>query len=322
MKKLFPIAPIKTASLALLVAFPILFQSCCCFFDDLSNCSKNRVVFSYLADASSEVLPKYIESIDYYLYDGETDKLLETYHLDKQNIAAAEGELPGINLKLTTGKTYRTVAIGNVAGLTKLENTNNYSQATMGEPNGYQVAKTLMGNDRLYLGQKEITGAQGTNTVIDTVAFSSAHVRFHFRVLHAPDEVFGKTKPYTIRLTAMAPLTNTSNGVCHTDVRNLELLPIEGKIKAKVNNKETELRVFQGDMNSLRFENSTPSRIQLVYNPTGTMLCDASLADFLTSYNLQVSGKNEVDLYISFAYKGLVVTVAPWVENPATPIVQ
>lgn len=99
-----------------LLLVPVLVTGC--IKDDFDDCDNVTIYFQYLADGDEDVLYRYMDKVDLYVFD-ESGHILGsgTYNQDQlSNFAAVP------SFKLTPGKRYKVVAVGNAYDATQVVN--------------------------------------------------------------------------------------------------------------------------------------------------------------------------------------------------------
>ena len=141
-------------------------------------------------DGDEDVLYRYMDKVDLYVFD-ESGHILGsgTYNQDQlSNFAAVP------SFKLTPGKRYKVVAVGNAYDATQVVNLQAtsfddiYIQSPLWDGDGGNVVNT---HDDNYLGQEEFQMPEGEFVVYrDTVTLYSAHIDTDIRItgLPAPSE--------------------------------------------------------------------------------------------------------------------------------------
>ena len=171
-----------------LLLVPVLVTGC--IKDDFDDCDNVTIYFQYLADGDEDVLYRYMDKVDLYVFD-ESGHILGsgTYNQDQlSNFAAVP------SFKLTPGKRYKVVAVGNAYDATQVVNLQAtsfddiYIQSPLWDGDGGNVVNT---HDDNYLGQEEFQMPEGEFVVYrDTVTLYSAHIDTDIRItgLPAPSE--------------------------------------------------------------------------------------------------------------------------------------
>ena len=100
----------------IMLLVPVLVTGC--IKDDMDDCHNVTIYFQYLADGDKDVLYQYMDKVDLYVFD-ESGHILGvgTYNQDQLSSFSA---VP--SFKLTPGKRYKVVAVGNAYDHTKVVN--------------------------------------------------------------------------------------------------------------------------------------------------------------------------------------------------------
>lgn len=90
-----------------------------CIKEDLSECYKDNVIiyFEYKADGETDVLSKYMDKVDLYVFD-ESNHILGKGEYNKEQLVNFEA-VP--SFKLEPGR-YKVVAVGNAYDMTEVVN--------------------------------------------------------------------------------------------------------------------------------------------------------------------------------------------------------
>ena len=169
-----------------LLLVPVLVTGC--IKDDFDDCDNVTIYFQYLADGDEDVLYRYMDKVDLYVFD-EGGHILGsgTYNQEQLSSFAA---VP--SFKLTPGRRYQVVAVGNAYDATQVVNLDatSFDDIFIQHPN-WGTGEAVTGHDHNYLGQEVFQMPQGEFVVYrDTVTLYSSHIDVDIRVtgLPAPDE--------------------------------------------------------------------------------------------------------------------------------------
>ena len=168
-----------------LLLVPVLVTGC--IKDDFDDCDNVTIYFRYLADGDEDVLYKYMDKVDLYVFD-ESGHILGsgTYNQEQLSSFAA---VP--SFKLTPGRRYRVVAVGNAYDATQVVNLDatSFDDIFIQHPN-WGTAVAVTNHDHNYLGQEDFRMPEGEFTVYrDTVTLYSSHIDVAVSItgLPAPD---------------------------------------------------------------------------------------------------------------------------------------
>ena len=169
-----------------LLLVPVLVTGC--IKDDFDDCDNVTIYFQYLADGDEDVLYRYMDKVDLYVFD-ESGHILGsgTYNQEQLSSFAA---VP--SFKLTPGRQYQVVAVGNAYDATQVVNleATSFDDIFIQHPN-WGTGEAVTEHDHNYLGQKTFRMPDGEFQVYrDTVTLYSSHIDVDIRVtgLPAPQE--------------------------------------------------------------------------------------------------------------------------------------
>ena len=169
-----------------LLLVPVLVTGC--IKDDFDDCDNVTIYFQYLADGDEDVLYRYMDKVDLYVFD-EGGHILGsgTYNQEQLSSFAA---VP--SFKLTPGRRYQVVAVGNAYDATQVVNVEatSFDDIFIQHPN-WGSGEAVTTHDHNYLGQEVFQMPAGEFTVYrDTVTLYSSHIDVDIRVtgLPAPTE--------------------------------------------------------------------------------------------------------------------------------------
>ena len=171
-----------------LLLVPVLVTGC--IKDDFDDCDNIAIYFRYLADGDEDVLYRYMDKVDLYVFD-ESGHILGSGSYNQEELSHFAA-MP--SFKLTPGRRYQVVAVGNAYDATEVVNLEATSfddifiQSPLWDGSGPEVVTT---HDDNYLGQKVFQMPAGEFVVYrDTVTLYSAHIDTDIRItgLPAPTE--------------------------------------------------------------------------------------------------------------------------------------
>lgn len=196
-----------------------------CIKDSYDDCDNVTIYFQYLADGDEDVLYRYMDKVDLYVFD-EGGRILGsgTYNHEQLTHFAA---VP--SFKLTPGRRYKVVAVGNAYGHTQVVNleATSFDDIFIQHPN-WGNGDVVTNHDDNYLGQEIIEIPDGEFVMYrDTVTMRSAHIDVDIRVtgLPAPEEAaawLGVTKaegglPISLRVEHSNVQTSFNNEVAGSE---------------------------------------------------------------------------------------------------------
>lgn len=184
-----------------------------CIKESLEDCNNAVFYLQYLADGDEDVLSKYIGKVDLYVFD-ENEQLLgqRSYSHDVLKNHAA---LP--SFKLTRGKQYKIVALGNAFDNTEVVNFESHDlDAIYLQSTSYGRGEFISGNDHNYLGEKFVTIPLREGQVLyDTITLRSAHINIDLRVSGGSLPKPGRNGevPYEVRFENSRPQVSLMNRI-------------------------------------------------------------------------------------------------------------
>ena len=165
-----------------LLLVPVLVTGC--IKDDFDDCDNVTIYFQYLADGDEDVLYRYMDKVDLYVFD-ESGHILGsgTYNQEQLSSFAA---VP--SFKLTPGRRYQVVAVGNAYDATQVVNleATSFDDIFIQHPN-WGTGTEVTEHDHNYLGQEVFQMPAGEFVVYrDTVTLYSSHIDVDIRVTGLP----------------------------------------------------------------------------------------------------------------------------------------
>lgn len=155
-----------------------------CIKDDYEDCDNIAIYFQYLADGDTDVLYRYMDKVDLYVFD-ESGHILGNGTYDREQLSNFAA-MP--SFKLTPGRRYQVVAVGNAYDDTQVVNLNatSFDDIFIQHPN-WGGADVVNDHDHNYLGQKVLQMPEGEFVVYrDTVTLYSSHINVDIRVTGLP----------------------------------------------------------------------------------------------------------------------------------------
>ena len=165
-----------------LLLVPVLVTGC--IKDDFDDCDNVTIYFQYLADGDEDVLYRYMDKVDLYVFD-ESGHILGsgTYNQEQLSSFAA---VP--SFKLTPGRRYQVVAVGNAYDATQVVNLDatSFDDIFIQHPN-WGTGEAVTEHDHNYMGQQVFQMPEGEFVVYrDTVTLYSSHIDVDIRVTGLP----------------------------------------------------------------------------------------------------------------------------------------
>lgn len=186
-----------------------------CIKEDFDDCDNVTIYFQYLADGDTDVLYQYIKKIDLYVFD-ENGHIMGVGHYNEDELKTFSVKP---SFKLTPGRKYKVVAVGNAYERTEVVNLttkNRFNEIYLQHPS-WGSAEEVDGHDHNYIGQKEFFIPGGEFTVYrDTVTLYSAHINVEVEIngLPAPGN---EGMPYKLKFEQSNAQTNFEGNVNEAD---------------------------------------------------------------------------------------------------------
>ena len=194
----------------MLLLVPVLTTGC--IKDNLDDCHNVTIYFQYLADGDKDVLYQYMDKVDLYVFDEGGHILgVGTYNQDQlKNFSA----IP--SFKLTPGRRYKVVAVGNAYDHTQvvnLESSTSFDEIYIQSPY-WGVPDPVINHDDNYLGQQEFVMPEGNLTMYrDTVTLYSAHVDVDIEITGLPAPQTRGELPVSVRIENSNAQTSFNNEI-------------------------------------------------------------------------------------------------------------
>lgn len=194
----------------MLLLVPVLVTGC--IKDDLEDCHNVTIYFQYLADGDQDVLYQYMDKVDLYVFDEGGHILgVGTYNQDQLSSFSA---VP--SFKLTPGKRYKVVAVGNAYDHTKvvnLESETDFNNIYIQDVN-WGIDPVTTNHDDNYMGQKEFVMPDGNYVMYhDTVTLYSSHVDVDIEITGLPAPQTRSTLPISVRIENSNAQTSFNNEI-------------------------------------------------------------------------------------------------------------
>ncbi len=288
---------IRTISMLLLLVL-----AAGCINDDMSECERTYLYFSYKGDGVTQILNQKIGKVNLYVFDSE-NHLVQTKIVDQNELITRQST----RLKLEPGD-YRIVCVGNPYNDTRVSDLNagNMGNILFAHP-GYFDSTPINTNDSLYFASKIIT-VPDTYWVRDTIPFSSSHIKVSVEVRGLGSAPNGGPSA-TLVVNNLFPYTDFTNSA------GGELCSYHPTMTYNESSMNMTAR-----FNIFRIGNENPVTFDLVY-PSGEILHSLRLEDFLLANPSIDITKNEVliPILIKFSSIGVTVTVPDWYIEDLNP---
>lgn len=306
----------------ILLAWVVCVLAIGCIKEDYDDCDNVVIYFQYLADGETNVLNDYITKVDLYVFD-EGGHIMGVGHYSEDELKRYAA-IP--SFRLTPGKKYRVVAVGNAFNRTEVENLTSetdFNKIFIQHPAWGSGEGKVDGHDHNYLGQLDFTmpGDENFTVYRDTVTLYSAHINVDIEIngLPAPDALGeGGEIPYELRIEESNAQTDF-NGDINMEEKGT-CYPALIYDKERNCYRTDDLCLFRMNDHAGHFdEEYCEHRLVLIDKRTGKRLVDDSI------YNYVNDNKDEIDLTkqeatlpieINFHTLGVVIKVPDWyIEN-------
>ena len=308
----------------LILLLVVLVLPTSCIKEDFDDCDNVTIYFQYLADGEKDVLYQYMKKVDLYVFD-EGGHIMGVGHYNEDELSRFAAKP---SFKLTPGRKYKVVAVGNAYERTEVVNVaseTDFSNIYLQHP-AWGTDDQVDGHDHNYLGLKEFyIPAEGGFTVFrDTVTLYSAHVNVEIEIngLPAPDAVrAGEEIPYSLMI-------EQSNA--QTD--------FEGNINMEEKGTCYPTLIYDYDRNCYRTDDLTLFRMDdhhghidlsccehelvLVDNRTGDEMIRGNIYNYLKYFEDEIDiTKQEATLPIAINFYNLVgeITIPDWIIVDGKP---
>ena len=306
----------------ILLAWVVCVLAIGCIKEDYDDCDNVVIYFQYLADGETNVLNDYITKVDLYVFD-EGGHIMGVGHYSEDELKRYAA-IP--SFRLTPGKKYRVVAVGNAFNRTEVENLTSetdFNKIFIQHPAWGSGEGKVDGHDHNYLGQLDFTmpGDENFTVYRDTVTLYSARINVDIEIngLPAPDALGeGGEIPYELRIEESNAQTDF-NGDINMEEKGT-CYPALIYDKERNCYRTDDLCLFRMNDHAGHFdEEYCEHRLVLIDKRTGKRLVDDSI------YNYVNDNKDEIDLTkqeatlpieINFHTLGVVIKVPDWyIEN-------
>lgn len=295
----------KLNVITILSLFVVLLSVTGCIKENMDDCKgKVSLRFRYVGDGTTDIFPEKIDQVTLYVYSAEDGSLVSTVICDKSQLNTYQG----IDLDLFPGN-YKIVCWGNAFDATEIREPEKKIAAP-----GYFSGEEIATNDPLYYGTLDFNVPATLVHQDYTCDFESAHINIEVRL-----EGF---------VGAVVPGFNSENtsialGMAHlpsfTDFSNVPSATEQSVYYPVLEVASDDPESYVTQYNVLRFGNDTPAVLQLFVGSDRTVVQEFSLADFLSEYNIQVEGRNEVTISILLRASTVGVEIIDWDKENVDP---
>lgn len=261
-----------------------------CIDEDIDDCfSINKLTLSYKGDGTTEIFPDKICRVEMYVFDAE-NKCVNSMTLSDEEVASRTVELP----PLKAGD-YRIVCVGNTHD-TEVEGTDTGDFSRMlFAANGYFDGKAVSGNDSLYYATIPYTVLPFTGLPEDdqhkTIEFAASHYDLSVEAAGIPGLAAGTT----IEVSGVSPCTDFENRA-------------GGEAADYLLETTYEAGLLSARTNIMRHTNHEDVNVYL-RAPSGEILAQVNLAEFLAAHPIIDCSKQEVLIPIRFEFKSGAITI-------------
>lgn len=300
----------------MLLLVPVLVTGC--IKDNLDDCHNVTIYFQYLADGDKDVLYQYMDKVDLYVFDEGGHILgVGTYNQDQLSSFSA---VP--SFKLTPGRRYKVVAVGNAYDHTKVVNltsSTSFDNIYIQDVN-WGIDPVTTNHDDNYLGQQEFVMPEGNLTMYrDTVTLYSAHVDVDIEITGLPAPQTRGEMPVSVRIENSNAQTSFNNeinldekGTCYP-----ELIYDEERGCYRTD----DFALFRMD-NSGNLHPDWCEHELVVADAEGTELFRGSIYDFITRNREYIDiTKQEAYLPIEIQFNeiGITIKLPAWYVEDIDP---
>lgn len=310
----------------ILMALVVIVLATGCIKDDYDDCDNVTIYFQYLADGNKDVLYQHMKGVDLYVFD-EGGHIMGVGHYNEdelKNFAAKP------SFKLTPGRKYKVVAVGNAYERTEVVNLTSeteFNKIYIQHP-AWGTDEEVDGHDHNYMGQHEFYIPKKNEFTMyrDTLTLYSAHINVEIEVngLPAPDGTrAGDEIPYKLMIEQSNAQTdfdgniNTDSDAKGTCYPNLIY-------DAERNCYRTDnLALFRmDDHNGHIDEECCEHELVLVEKATGKELVRGNIYNYLKYYEDEIDiTKQEaiLPIAINFSNVDVNITLPDWVIIDGKP---
>lgn len=289
-----------------------------CIKDDWSDCDNVIIYFQYLADGDKDVLYRYMDQVDLYVFD-ESNRILEKRHYNHEQLSSFSATP---SFRLPAGY-YKVVAVGNAKERTQVVNldSRDFDNIFIQHPN-WGTSQRVNGHDDNYMTQKVIEVPGNNRRLQDTVTLVSSHI-------DVAVEIFGLEKPGSTRADDIPYELSFENSNAQTSFNNEINMAEKGTCypdlmyDAERNCYRTnDCALFRMDCEGELVQDYCSHVLVLKDKRTGEELLRGSVYNYLKRNESEIDvTKQEALLPISirFSSVGVTVEVPGWVIEDVKP---
>lgn len=294
-----------------------------CIKESLDDCDNVTIYFRYLADGNEDVLSQYMSKVDLYVFD-ESGHILGSGNYTESQLKKFEA-VP--SFRLTAGKRYKVVAVGNAYDATRVVNLHatDFDNIFLQHPN-WGNGDEVTAHDHNYLGQHEFIMPERDGVMYrDTVTLYSAHIDVDIRVtgLNAPSSGRNTRQaeeiPYVLSIENSNAQTTFNN-----EINEDEKGTIYPDLYYDAENRcfrTDNLALFRMDSGGTLDENLCGHEVVL-RDRAGTEMYRHALYDYITDNNLEDDVTKQeafLPLEIQFSSMSVSIKVPDWYIEDITP---
>lgn len=288
----------------LFCAFLISCLCLSCTEAEMGGCNNASVTFEYSGDGTNDTFRQHIANVTYYIYDA-SGVLAATGKLETTELAAFRG----FQLRLERGA-YEVVCWGNLEHYCQANHAERKETAKIVNLAHVENADAV-NYDPLYYGAASFEVADVNEKADVTVRFHSAHITLWM---------------YTKGTVSLKPDGTPLPPAFHVG-GFLSEFDFSGKgggipmsfTPESVHKEEKQICMARCEVP--RFTEDTPSVLKVYNNADHQLLEVVEIAKFIEDNNIQIKGKEEIEIPIMLDFMGLevVVRLPTWEEVGAVP---
>lgn len=289
-----------------------------CIKDDWSKCDNVIIYFRYLADGDEDVLSKYMDQVDLYVFD-DNNRVVDKRQYGHGQLVNS-GTAP--SFRLPAGH-YTVVAVGNAKGRTEVVNldSRDFETISIQHPD-WNTAEKVDGHDKNYLAKKEIDVPDNNRRLRDTLTLYSAHIDVAVEIygLERQESKNGEGFPYELTFEKANAQTSFNNNIKEAgkETCSPELIYDEKYKCYRTNN----LALFRMDKDGQLNPQLCEHVLLLKEKNTGNELARIDIYDYLNKNSEYIDvTKQEALLPISIKFNSIGVTIGipEWVIEDIKP---
>lgn len=306
----------------ILLALVALVLATGCIKEEFDDCDNVTIYFQYLADGDEDVLYQYMKKVDLYVFD-EGGHIMGVGHYNEDELKTFSAKP---SFKLTPGRKYKVVAVGNAYERTEvvnIESETDFEKIYLQHP-AWGTDDKVDGHDHNYMGGKEFFIPEGEFRVHrDTVTLYSSHVNVEIEVngLPEPEATRNGEHPYELRIENSNACTDfqgnivlDEKGTCHPEL-----------IYDYENNcyRTDDFALFRmNDPRGRLSEDYCSHQIVMIDKRTGTELVRGSIYNYVNIYSRYIDLTRQeatLPIAINFHEINAEITLPEWVMVDGKP---